>query len=223
MACDDTGLAVFITKVDAGPITTAQPTATVIPDIVPPEAGGPIEVAPPTMQPTGGTFPGPQRITMTAPAGTIHYTADGSTPTETSPVYSEPITVSDTSGDDNGTTTTILSIAVVNGQTSQVVRGTFTIQTPHSLVWSPAIKPNSGSYDGGVDVSMSVALPSTICYTLDDSAPTCTRGNCTGTTLTYDGGSVLLRGDAGTRVDLKAQGCRVVQENSEITTATYTF
>jgi serine/threonine-protein kinase len=48
----------------------------------------------PVLTPSGGTYPEAQPIAIsdTTPFSTIHYTVDGSTPTETSPVYTQPIT-----------------------------------------------------------------------------------------------------------------------------------
>jgi len=52
-------------------------------------------VATPTFDPDGGTYTGSQSVTIAcATAGaTIRYTTDGTVPTETSPLYTEPLTV----------------------------------------------------------------------------------------------------------------------------------
>ena len=47
----------------------------------------------------GGLYTGPQTVTLTGPAGTIHYTLNGAKPTSASPVYADPLTF---------TTTTVL-------------------------------------------------------------------------------------------------------------------
>ena len=61
-------------------------------------------------------------VTITGPAGAeLHYTndgTDGTTPTASSPTYSEPITLTDTA--------TIKAVAVLNGETSAVASRTFT-------------------------------------------------------------------------------------------------
>ena len=58
-------------------------------------------------------------VTITGPAGSeIHYTVDGSTPTAESPVYSEPLTLTET--------TTVKAIAIKDGQSSAVTSRTYT-------------------------------------------------------------------------------------------------
>src|SRR2546428_829623 len=56
------------------------------------------QVATPTFSPAGGTYVGPITVTLSdATSGaTIHYTTNGSTPTASSPVYSGPIAVTQT-------------------------------------------------------------------------------------------------------------------------------
>lgn len=46
--------------------------------------------------PAAGFYTDPQLISLTAPAGDIHYTLDGSNPTSASPVYTAPIPISTT-------------------------------------------------------------------------------------------------------------------------------
>ena len=58
-------------------------------------------------------------IPITGPSGSeIHYTVDGSTPTAESPVYSEPMTFTET--------TTLKAIAIKDGQSSEVTSRTYT-------------------------------------------------------------------------------------------------
>ena len=65
----------------------------------------------------------------------IHYTLDGSTPTETSPTYNTPITVS--------TTTTIKAIAVVSGyENSAVAEALFTINEPMTIAEARVLANN---------------------------------------------------------------------------------
>ena len=59
------------------------------------------------------------QVTMSGPDGAeIHYTTDGSTPTAESPVYSEPLTLTET--------TTVKAIAIKDGQSSAVTSRTYT-------------------------------------------------------------------------------------------------
>ena len=63
----------------------------------------------PTFSPAGGSFSGPQMVTIAdaAPGATIYYTTDGSYPTTSSPVYAGPIAVS--------TSVTLAAIATASG------------------------------------------------------------------------------------------------------------
>ena len=59
------------------------------------------------------------QVTMTGPTGSeIHYTVDGSTPTAESPVYSEPLTLTET--------TVVKAIAIKDGVSSSVTSRTYT-------------------------------------------------------------------------------------------------
>ena len=59
------------------------------------------------------------QVTMTGPTGSeIHYTLDGSTPTAESPVYSEPLTLTET--------TVVKAIAIKDGVSSSVTSRTYT-------------------------------------------------------------------------------------------------
>jgi hypothetical protein len=80
-------------------------------------------VATPTFTPAAGTYYETQTVSITCgtEGATIHYTLDGSTPTETSPVYSTPITVE--------ATTTIKAIAMKEGyENSAIAEATYIIQ-----------------------------------------------------------------------------------------------
>ena len=82
-------------------------------------------VATPTFSPAAGTYSEAQNVTIScATSGaTIHYTADGSTPTTNSPTYSSAIPVN--------STTTIKAIAVKSGMNnSSVATATYTITAP---------------------------------------------------------------------------------------------
>ena len=79
---------------------------------------GGASVAQPTISGTS-PFEETTTVTMSGPAGAeLHYTNDGTTPTASSPTYSEPLTLTDTA--------TIKAVAVLNGETSAVASRTFT-------------------------------------------------------------------------------------------------
>ena len=80
-------------------------------------------VATPTFTPDTGTYYEEQTVSIacTTEDATIHYTLDGSDPTEESPVYGAPLTISET--------TTIKAIAMKEGyDNSAIAEATYTIQ-----------------------------------------------------------------------------------------------
>ncbi|MBR1474795.1 MAG: chitobiase/beta-hexosaminidase C-terminal domain-containing protein [Muribaculaceae bacterium] len=81
----------------------------------------PTTVATPTFSPDGGTYTSAQNVTIgcTTSGATIRYTTDGSDPTSSSQVYSDPIAIS--------TTTTLKAIAIKDGVTSAIATATYTI------------------------------------------------------------------------------------------------
>ena len=72
-------------------------------------------VATPTFSPAGGTYPEAQSVTIacTTEGATIHYTLDGTAPTVSSPIYANPITISET--------TTVKAFAVKEGLTNSAI------------------------------------------------------------------------------------------------------
>lgn len=86
-------------------------------------------VATPTFTPEAGTYNEPQTVSIACATegATIHYTLDGSEPTESSPVYSEPISIEET--------TNIKAIAMKEGyDNSAIAEATYTIQTGSGMV-----------------------------------------------------------------------------------------
>lgn len=83
-------------------------------------------VSTPTFAPIAGAFDAPQNVVITCATigATIHYTVDGSTPTEASPVYSAPIAL-------GYGITTLKAIGVLEGNADSGVRsGMYTITAP---------------------------------------------------------------------------------------------
>ena len=86
-------------------------------------------VATPTFNPAAGTYYEAQNVSIACltEGATIHYTIDGSTPTENSPVYSTPLNINET--------TTVKAIAMKEGfNNSNVAEATYTIQAGTGLV-----------------------------------------------------------------------------------------
>ena len=79
------------------------------------------DVATPTFSPEAGTFEDPQDVTITCETSgaSIYYTTNGDTPDNTCTLYTEPISVTET--------TTIKAIAYAGSSTSAVATATYTI------------------------------------------------------------------------------------------------
>ena len=113
----------------------------------------------------GGVLSGTEVTLSCATDGaTIYYTTDGSTPDETSTVYSTPIEIT--------AATTIKAIAKKEGYLdSGVGTGAYTIDTP--TVATPTFVPDGGNITSGDTVTMSCSTDgATIYYTTDGSTPT---------------------------------------------------
>ena len=78
-------------------------------------------VFPPVIEPDGGTFAVSRevRIRRMGPSGTVHYTTDGTAPDGSSPVYTNPFTIT--------RTTTVQAVTVGrDGKTSRMKSAVFT-------------------------------------------------------------------------------------------------
>jgi alpha-tubulin suppressor-like RCC1 family protein len=120
-----------------------------------------LQVARPTATLSGGTYNTPQTLvlqTRTANA-TIHYTIDGSDPTESSPTYSEPIPVNQS--------TTVRARAFRNGSDpSDLLFTDIQLQ-----VKPPVPSPQPGTYASAQVVTLTAEADAVIHYTLDFSEP----------------------------------------------------
>lgn len=99
--------------------------------------------ATPTFSPAEGTYTSAQsvEISCATSGATIHYTVDGTTPTENSPVYSSAIPVS--------TTTTIKAMATATGyNNSAVASATYTINSTTSIQYNLVTSTNDVTGDG---------------------------------------------------------------------------
>ena len=106
----------------------------------------------PILTPRAGTYTDVQSVEISdsTPQSTIHYTVDGSTPTEASPIYEQPLRALP-----NGTV--VRAIATAKGYTpSSDITGVY--------IWSgvtkPQVNPHVGSvYDKGRDINDHVMSP----------------------------------------------------------------
>ncbi len=122
--------------------------------------------ATPKFSPAPGTYSSSQSVALsdTTAGAAIYYTTDGSTPTTSSALYANPITVA--------STTTIQAIATATGYAaSSVASGTYTISLPATA--TPAFSPAPGSYASAQSVTLSdTTAGAAIYYTKDGSTPT---------------------------------------------------
>jgi alpha-tubulin suppressor-like RCC1 family protein len=126
----------------------------------------------PTFDPPGGDFTQPVTVMVWSPAAYVHYTTDGSTPTESSPgdvVVSLQV----------ATTTTIKAIAVRTGCTSSLV-ATATYAMHFGVATAPAISPPGGQYSAPQTVALTGPPGATVRFTTDGSNPVPTSTAYTG-------------------------------------------
>jgi hypothetical protein len=125
---------------------------------------------------------------------------DGSLPTASSPVYTSPISVTQSQ--------TIRAVAMkANMANSAVASATYTLQAA-----TPTFDPPGGSYLLPQQVSISSTSPDvTIYYTTDGSTPTTSSNQYTGPILVL------------TTTTIKAIAVRTGWSQSSVATATYTF
>ncbi len=89
--------------------------------VAPAQDSAPAAVQPPVLAPESGEFTGTVKITISAAENAaIHFTVDGSDPTEASPLYSGAITLYSGSY-------TLKAIAIIDGVASEVVTGSYSV------------------------------------------------------------------------------------------------
>lgn len=119
----------------------------------------------PVIAPNGGTFSGPQSVSLTdaTPGSSIYYTTNGQSPTTASTLYTGPFTIFSNS--------TVNAIAVANGMNnSNVATANFSIVA--QKVALPTISPNGGNFSAPQSVTMSDStVGAKIYYTTDGSTP----------------------------------------------------
>jgi Legume lectin domain/Chitobiase/beta-hexosaminidase C-terminal domain len=162
--------------------------------------------ATPTFSLQAGTYLGTQSVSLSdsTTGATIYYTADGSTPTTSSTVFTSGTPISVTA------TETINAIAAGNGFTaSPVASALYTIE---SQVAAPTFSPGSGIYPSTQNVKIStISQNATIYYTTDGSTPT--------TSSTQYTAAVSVSSSETLKAIATASGFF----NSNVSTATYTI
>ena len=173
--------------------------------------------ATPVIQPAAGTYPAGQQITIAAASSTatLHYTLDGSTPTQNSSIYEGPLSLTGAE--------TVRAIAVTDEVTSPVAASAFTVATPHLVFTSQPSNINSGGAfspavaigivdDSGKPLQMSVPVTLTL-------ASAGTNSNLNGvTSATTSGGAASYPGlsvsGSGTGFSLVASGAGMASVSS---------
>lgn len=128
-----------------------------------------LQVATPTTSLTQGTYDQEISVVLScATAGaTIFYTTNGANPTTSSPTYSAPLSITQT------TTLRAYAVRVATELTpSAILAATYTIALP--TVAAPVISPNGGTFvRAGTSVSLtSATIGAELRYTSDGSTPT---------------------------------------------------
>jgi hypothetical protein len=162
-------------------------------------------VSPPLFYPQPGIYVDSVRVFMVSPTNgsQIHYTLDGSTPDENSPIDTGYILINKN--------TQIDAVAYHDGMVQSVMSSaTYRIIPP--LVSTPSFYPGQGIYGDSIKVVISTREDSTVIYyTLDGSTPDTTS-------ILYSGPVEI---DSTTR--LKAFAVKSGMSPSNVASATYTF
>lgn len=113
----------------------------------------------PSFSTAEGTYKYKVKVEVKADSGTVYYTTDGSTPDNQSQVYSEPIELPEGR--------TVVSIVACNekGIYSDVITRTFTVTLPTPD--SPEVSPDSGVYEKGSKITVTVPEGCTAYYVFD--------------------------------------------------------
>jgi hypothetical protein len=130
-----------------------------------------LTAATPVISPASGTYHSVQSVTIqdATPNSTIHYTLDGSYPTNSSPVYKGPIKATTT-------TNVVATASATQFDTSAGAKASYSIVAP-----APSITPESGTFTDSTTVTMSDAVSGAVIhYTTDGSIPTTSSAVYTG-------------------------------------------
>jgi N-acetylneuraminic acid mutarotase len=140
----------------------------------PPSASSQPGTATPAFSPAAGNYSSTQSVTISdSTAGaTIYYTKNGTTPTDSSAVYTGPITVASTE--------TLKAIATASGLSASGVATAAYIINPTAAA-TPIFSPPAGTYASAQSVTISDStVSSTIYYTVNGTPPTVSSAVYTG-------------------------------------------
>jgi alpha-tubulin suppressor-like RCC1 family protein len=165
-----------------------------------------LQVAIPSLSPSGGTYFDPVSVTVSCatPAVTIHYTINGVEPTESDPVIA------------SGSSLTIDAALTLKAKAwksgwspSTTASGSYTLK-----VATPVLSPGTGSYTVPPSVTLTTTTPgATLRYTTNGNDPTSTDlGVPSGGVVLVDGATIL-----------KVSGWKAGWATSDIAAATYTL
>lgn len=129
-----------------------------------------------------GTYQEVQEISLTAD-GEIYYTDDGSTPTESSTPYTEPILLNDG--------TTVLKAVSINKKGIPSLTATRTYTVEREGEGAPAVNPSTGRYNAAFQITIQVPEGYTAYYTTDGSTPSAASQMYTGPLDVTDRKSVV--------------------------------
>ena len=119
----------------------------------------------PVLTPAGGTYNSSQSVTVSdaMPGAVLYCTTDGSTPSKSSPVCPEPVTIYKSE--------TLSAIAVApDGTASSPVSASYVITLPAAV--APVISPSGGTFTAVQAVTLSdITTGATIYYTTDGTTP----------------------------------------------------
>jgi hypothetical protein len=161
-----------------------------------PDEGSKDTVASPAFNISTGTYSADQGVTVTCATASaeIHYTADGSKPDSSSPVYGGAIPVAG-----HGTVKTIRAIAIKAGMLDSA-EASVTITINYNKVSTPQFDPAGGTYTTARSVQITCATPGVeIRYTTNNDEPSSGSGavyggpipiasNCTLKAIAYKSG-----------------------------------
>lgn len=138
-----------------------------------------LQVADPVFDPAAGTYNANQYVTITTvtEGDTIRYTTNGSNPTESSPIYTSPVSIS-------GTTTLKAKAFKFGWPASGVTSGNYILKPV-----TPVISPSGGTFVEIANHTISITCATTgtqIRYTLDGTEPTETTGSMYSGSFTID-------------------------------------